>query len=172
MEILLFSREHSTNRQRRSKMVSKRHMHKMMLQILKESEMVINDIFKVKNLNIHTYREELVKEICTRARMYAIEAQTEEEPTISTSKDSQLQEVLDDILSNDDDIDKERCEEMVQALSTIMQDPVDNQIEEEAMKTQESIEIPDFQTVMEMSLDNKELKDNMLVHIPFDYISS
>ena len=62
MEILLFSREHSTNRQRRSKMVNKRHMHKMMLQILQESEMVLINKFTVKSLNIHTYTEELLKE--------------------------------------------------------------------------------------------------------------
>ena len=152
-------------------MVNKRHMRKMMLQILKESEMVINNKFKVKSLNIHTYTEELLKEICKRARMYAIEAQTEEEPTTYTSKDSQLQEVLDDILNNDDDVDKERCEEMVQALSVIMKDPVEDQMEE-TIETQDSIEMPDFQTLMELSLDNEELKDDMLVDIPYDYISS
>ena len=59
---------------------------------------------------------------------------------------------------------------MVQALSAIIQ--TEDQIEEEAMKTQESIEMPDFQTLMELSLDNEELKDNMLVDIPYDYISS
>ena len=80
--------------------------------------------------------------------------------------------MLDDILNNDDDVDKERCEEIVQALSTIMQDPVEDQIEEEAMKTQESIEMPDFQTLMELSLDNEELTDDMLVDIPYHYISS
>ena len=48
------------------------------------------------------------------------------------------------------------------------------------METQESIEdkptikqeMPDFQTLMELSLDNQELKENMLVDIPYDYISS
>ena len=157
-------------------MVNKHRMHKIMLQILKESEIVINNKFKVKNLNIHMYTEELVKEICRRARMYAIEAQTEEEPTTPASKDSQLLEVLDDILNNnDDDVDKERCEEMMQALSAVMQDPVEDQIEEsieEAVETQELIVMPDFQTLMELSLDNQELKDNMLVNIPYDYISS
>ena len=147
------------NRQRQNKMVNQRHMHKIMLQILKDSEMVIKNKFKVKNLTIHTYTEELLKEISKRARIYAIEP--EEEPT--TSND--LQEVFDDILNNDDD-DKERCEEMVQALSTIIQ--TEDQTEE--MKTEESIEMPDFQTLMELSLDNEELKDDMLVDIP--YISS
>ena len=101
-------------------------------------------------------------EISKRVRLYAIES--EEEPT--TSND--LQEVLDDILNDNDDVDKERCEEMVQALSAIIQ--TEDQTEE--MKTEESIEMPDFQTLMEMSLDNEELKDDMLVDIPYDYISS
>ena len=58
---------------------------------------------------------------------------------------------------------------MVQALSTIIQEPVEE--EEETTETQESIEMPDLQTLMELSLDNKELKDDMLVDIPYDYIS-
>ena len=129
--------------------------------------MVINNKFKVKNLTTHTYTEELLKEICKRARMHAKES--EEEPTTS-NVNVDLQEVLDDIM-NDNDNDKERCDEMVQALSAIIQ--TEDQIEEEeAMKTQESIEMLDFQTLMEMSLDNEELKDDMLVDIPYDYISS
>ena len=143
-----------------------------MLQILKDSEMVINNKYKVKNLTIHTYTEELLKEICKRARMHAKESEEEpeEEPTTS-NVNVDLQEVLDDIMNdNDDDVDKERCDEMMQALSAIIQ--TEDQIEEEAMKTQESIEMLDFQTLMEMSLDNEELKDDMLVDIPYDYISS
>ena len=148
-------------------MVNKRRMHKKMLQILKDSEMVINNKVKVKNLTTHTYTEELLQEICKRVRMYATEP--EEEPTTSNAN-IDLQEVLDDIM-NDNDDDKERCDEMVQALSAIIQ--TEDQIEEEeAMKTQESIEMPDFQTLMELSLDNEELKDDMLVDIPYDYISS
>ena len=60
MEILLFSREYSTSQQRQSKMVNQRFMHKMMLQILKESEMVLKTKGKVKSLNIHGYTEELL----------------------------------------------------------------------------------------------------------------
>ena len=173
MEIVHVSREHSTNRQRRSKMVNKRHMHKIMLQILKDSEMVINNKFKVKNLTAHTYTEELLKEICKRARMYAKEPEEEpeEEPTTSNAN-VDLQEVLDDIMNdNDDDVDKERCDEMVQALAALIQ--TEEQTEEmDEDKTTIKQEMLDFQTLMELSLDTEELKDDMLVDIPYDYISS
>ena len=140
-----------------------------MLQILKDSEMAINNNFKVKSLTIHTYTEELLKEICKRVRMYAIEP--EEEPTTSNAN-VDLQEVLDDIMNdNDDDVDKERCDEMVQALSAIIQteDQTEEMVEDKPTIKQE---MPNFQTLMELSLDNEELKDNMLVNIPYDYISS
>ena len=79
-----------------------------MLQIVKDSEMVINNKYKVKNLTTHTYTEELLKEICKRVRMYATESEEdpEEEPTTSNAN-IDLQEVLDDIM-NDNDDDKER----------------------------------------------------------------
>ena len=72
---------------------------------------------------------------------------------------------------NDDDVDKERCDEMVQALSAIIQteDQTEEMVEDRPTIKQE---MPDFQTLMELSLDNEELKDNMLVNIPYDYISS
>ena len=177
MEILLFSREQSTSQQRRSKMVNQRFLHKMMLQILEESEMILKNTFKSKSLNIHTYTEELLQEICRQTRLH-ISNQEVEKATSTSYFD--LQEVIDDILNDNDDVDKERCEEMMHALSMIIQEPVEDQIEEEAMETQESIEdkptikqeMPDFQTLMELSLDNEELKENMLVDIPYDYISS
>ena len=149
-------------------MVNKRHMHEMMLQILKESEMALNNKFKVKKLTTHTYTEELLKEISKRVRMYTTEP--EEEPTTSNAN-IDLQEVLDDIMNDNDDDDKERCDEMVQALSTIIQ--TEDQTEEmDEDKSTIKQEMPDFQTLMELSLDNEELKDDMLVDIPYDYISS
>ena len=164
-------------------MVNQRFLHKMMLQILKESEMILKNKFNVKSLNIHTYTEELLKEICRQTRLHVSNQEVEKvekvEKATSTSY-FDLQEVIDDILNDNDDVDKERCEEMMHALSVIIQESVEDQIEEEAMETQESIEdkptikqeMPDFQTLMELSLDNEELKDNMLVDIPYDYISS
>ena len=180
MEILLFSREHSTNRQRRIKMVNQRFLHKMMLQILKESEMILKNKFKVKSLNIHMYTEELLKEICRQTRLHVSNQEVEKVEKATSTSYFDLQEVIDDILNDNDDVDKERCEEMMHALSVIIQEPVEDQIEEEAMETQESIEdkptikqeMPDFQTLIELSLDNEELKDNMTVDIPYDYISS
>ena len=149
-------------------MVNKRHMHTIMLQIVKDSEMVINNNCKVKNLTAHTYTEELLKEICKRARMHAKEP--EEEPTTSNAN-VDLQEVLDDIMNdNDDVVDKERCDEMVQALSAIIQteEQTEEMVEDKSTIEQEML---DFQTLMELSLDNEELKDDMLVDIP-DLVNS
>ena len=72
---------------------------------------------------------------------------------------------------NDDDVDKERCDEMVQALSTIIQteDQTEEMVEDKPTIEQEML---DFQTLMELSLDNEELKDDILVDIPYDYIAS
>ena len=100
MEILRFSREQSTSQQTRNKMVNKRHMHKMMLQILQDSEMVRTNKFTVKSLNIHTYTEELLKEICRQTRLHVSNQEVEEveevEKATSTSYFN-LQEVLDDV---------------------------------------------------------------------------
>ena len=148
-------------------MVKNRHMQKMMRQILRNSEAAITKKFKVKFLDIHTYTEKLVTEICTQTRLHASNEDLGKVEKATTISYFNLQEVLDDILNDDDgDDEKGRCEEMVQALSTIIQEPVEDQIEE-SVETQESIEdnsaikqeMPDFQTLMELSLDNEELKE-------------
>ena len=119
MEILLFSRDHSTSQQRRSKMVNQRFLHKMMLQILKESEMILKNKFKVKSLNIHTYTEELLQEICRQTRLHVSNQEVEKVEKATSTSYFDLQEVIDDILNDNDDVDKERCEEMMHALSVI-----------------------------------------------------
>ena len=162
----------NVSRQRRSKMVNQRVLHKMMLQIVKESEMILKNKCKVKNLTIHTYTEELLKEICRQTRLHVSNQEVETVEKVEKATNTSyfdLQEVLDDILNDNDDVDKERYDEMVQALTAIIQ--TEDQTEEmDEDKTTIKQEMLDFQTLMELSLDNEELKDDMLVDIP--YISS
>ena len=152
-------------------MVNQRHMHKIMLQILKESEMKLKNKFKVKNLTAHTYTEELLQEICRQTRLHVSNEEVEKVEKATNTPHFDLQEVLDDIMNDNDDVDKERCDEMVQALTTIIktEEQTEEMVEDKTTIKQEML---DFQTLMDLSLDNEELKDDMLVDIPYDYISS
>ena len=122
----------------------------------------------MKKLDIHTLTEELLteeilKEICRRARMYTAKLQTEEKSTTTTTSYNSLQDVLDDIFQE---------EETLQALSLLNQESIEEPIEvsiEETPTIKQESDLPDFQTLMELSIDNEELTDDMLVNIPYDY---
>ena len=138
--------------------------------------------FKVKNLNIHTYRELLLTEICRRTRMHVAEHETQTEDE-STSYNN-LQEVLDDILNDEEEalqtpssLKQELDEEVLQALTSInqeserIQESIEDMIEETPTIYQglQEPDLSDFQTLMELSLDNEE-HDDLLVVIPHDKI--
>ena len=114
-------------------MVNKRHMQKMMRQVLRESETAINNKVKVKKLNIHKYTEILLAEICRRTRAYTkemdrqIQLRAEKETTTSSNV---LQEVLDDLFQEETLQAQSSSEEPLMIIKEPLQESSEEPLEE------------------------------------------
>ena len=151
-------------------MVNQRRMSKMMKQVLREAKRIVSINHKLKNLDSIEYIECLLVEVNRIAREQAVQINA----TPTAGKEEEIIQELEEMLIGenqpetieDEVIEPEAIEDEVINPESIE----DEAIEPEAIGDQEMTEeLPDFQTLMNLTLDN-EKQDELVVNIPFDKI--
>ena len=152
-------------------MVNQRRMSRMMKQVLREAIRIVSINHKLKNLDIIEYIECLLVEVNRIAREQTVQIN----PTPNAGKEEEeiIQEVEEMVIgenqpetSEDEVIEPEAIKDEVIEPESIE----DEASEPEAIGDQEMTEeLPDSQTLMNLTLDNEE-QDELAVTIPFDKI--